>query len=345
MDKGHLLTQWSSNMSQAPLWHSPPNAWQPGWCLVVFKLPGFFQWALPMSPHHLTPKHLRNTFRLCELSWEFLQHQRCRCSAKLRRPGHRAVQRGHYPTLRAFFRRPKIPQTRQPCPVEVQWGIQRNLPVDTGYGCLNEDEDKMRCNMVQHVSCFPFIGGKIGCTPSNYTKNMSWLTLQNIWHHLALWDVSANNMQHGEMGTKAATADCQFFLWPSALAYHPSKNPNIQWKIGSKKKVLWISRHFSGIDLKQNWGWTVQQFLKHAAQNFRHRSSDILHPASRFNHTICAWQQRTGVFGWRMNPKTRQEKPWGEVNNIAMCNVPTCNEISSFDLNRSSWPCKWIPKS
>lgn len=170
-------------------------------------------------------------------------------------------------------------------------------------------------------------------------------TAEHLWHHLALWDVSANNMKHGEMGTKAATADCQFYLWPSALAYHPSKNPNIQWKIRSKKKVLWISRHFSGIDLKQNWGWTVQQFLKHAAQNFRHRSSDILHPASRFNHTICAWQQRTAVFGWRMNPKTRQEKPWGEVNNIAMSNVPTCNEISSFDLNRSSWPCKCIPKS
>ena len=279
--------------AHAPLWHSPPNAWRkPGWCLVVKKTAQIFSVssANVASPPH--PQTSSEYVSLCELSWEFLQHQRCRCSAKLRRPGHRAVQRGHYPTLRGFcLASQNFPQTRQPCPVEVQWGIQRNLPVDTGYGCLNEDEDKMRCNMVQHVSCFPFIGVKIGCTPSNYTKNMSWLTLQNIWHHLALWDVSAKNMQHGEMGTKATTADCQFFLWPSALAYHPSKTPNIQWTIRSKKKVLWISRHFSGIDLKQNWGWTVQQFLKHAAQNFRHRSSDILHPASRFNHTICAWQR------------------------------------------------------
>ena len=171
MDKGWLLTamifQHQPTHLFGALLQTPGE--NPGDVWWWKKLPGFFQWAPPMSPHHLTPKHLQNTFRLCELSWEFLQHQRCRCSAKLRRPGHRAVQRGHYPTLRAFFRRPKIQQTRQPCPVEVQWGIQRNLPVDTGYGCLNEDEDKMRCNMVQHVSCFPFIGVKIGCTPSNYT--------------------------------------------------------------------------------------------------------------------------------------------------------------------------------
>ena len=139
-------------------------------------------------PHPKIPKHLQNTFRLCEIVLRISPASAVSMLSKAEETwASRSPTRSLSNSPGIFVRRPKIPQTRQPCPVEVQWGIQRNLPVDTGYGCLNEDEDQMRCNM--GATCLMFsvhMRENRVHTIKLYTKNMSWLTLQNIWHHLAL---------------------------------------------------------------------------------------------------------------------------------------------------------------
>ena len=149
MDVGIWSLDDLPTWAQGPLWRSPPNAWH----RVMFRGEN--------SPCLTSPQTSGAT-------WEFLQHQPFRCSAKLRRPRH-GSQRGDSPPTSEALRDFLANSAALPCRSPMWHSTE-----SAGYGGDGWNENEVH-TMFFH--CFPFIGVKIGCTPSNYAKNMSWLTL------------------------------------------------------------------------------------------------------------------------------------------------------------------------